>query len=447
MINIAAEQAVLGGLLINPESIADVVGILSSNDFFEARHKNYFKAIEALFDSGKPVDAITICDWISDTGVAPDVGYLFEISSTTPSAANVASYAKAVRDDSQERSMLDKCNDIVNILHGPGSTVEKMDSVSQVVSSFSVDDSGSLRDASVIMRSAIDEWEKRASREGSLMGYSTGFRDLDKRTSGLQGPDLIIIAASSGRGKTTLAMNMAEAVAVHQKKPVLVFSLEMSGEQIIDRMTAAVGDIPLNLIRDGSLFKTEHQYKVTPAASKIKQSRLYVDDRGGLSISQIQATSRKFFREHGEGMIVVDYIGLVRSQGATKEERVANVSGSLKALAKELKIPVVALCQTNRSATGRSDKRPQASDLRDSAAIEHDADWIIMLYEDAENNEGVMEAITVKLRNGEVGTDYLRKRLDINRFIDQDIGYQPQEEQPKQGTSFNYNSFKSRSAK
>ena len=253
---------------------------------------------------------------------------------------------------------------------------------------------------------------------------------------GLQGPDLITIAAGSGKGKTTLAMNMAQAVAINQNKPVLVFSLEMSGEQIIDRLTASVGGIPLNLIKSGKVFGSSFEHAIVPAVNAIKGSNLHIDDRGGLSIGQIKATARKFFKKHGSGLLVVDYIGLVRAKAQNKEGVVAMVSGELKALAKELNIPVIALAQMNRNGVQRSDKRPVSSDLRDSAAIEHDSDILIMLHEDEENNAGVMEAHFIKHRNGETGTEYLVKNLAMNRFETMPVGYQPKEKE--QASSFSY---------
>jgi replicative DNA helicase len=427
MNNHLAEQSVIGGLLIDPSKLPDVLEYVTGSDFYDFKHQSYFKAIDALAEAKEPVDVTTVCDWLQDMGYKPDIGYLVTIAQGTPSTANIHAYARAVKDCSTERKLLGMADEMAGIVRGDGRTSDKIEAINQLMSGLSRDDKGAIRDASSIMVNLIDQWQTRFERDNALMGYSTGFIALDNRTMGLQAPDLTIIAAGSGRGKTTLAMNMVESVAIHQNKPVLVFSLEMSGEQLLDRLTASVGRIPLKAIKSGKVFGSEHETALVPAASKIKSSNLHIDDRGGLTIGQIQATARKFFRQHGEGLLVVDYIGLVTGKGQSKEEKIASVSGGLKTLAKELSIPVVALAQINRNGVQRGCKRPLASDLRDSAAIEHDADALIMLFEDEVDNPGVMEAHFVKLRNGEPGTDYLLKRLDINRFENMASGYEPEE--------------------
>ena len=416
MNNYLAEQSVIGGILLDSAKLPDVIELINHSDFHDFKNQMIFKAVESLSDRQEPIDITTICDWLQDMGYSPDLGYLMTIADGTPSASNIRSYARAVKDCSTERGLLAIADEMTGIVRGDGRTDEKLESIQGLLSHIHTDDGGSIREASEIMKSLVDTWQDRSTRDGSLMGYSTGFEAIDKRTMGLQAPDLTIIAAGSGKGKTTLAMNMVESVAIHQKKPTLVFSLEMSGEQLLDRLTASTGKIPLSLIKNGTVFNTEHQTALVPAVHKIKESNLHIDDRGGLSIGQIQATARKFFRKHGQGLLVVDYIGLVSAKGNNKQEQIAMVSGGLKSLAKELSIPVVALAQMNRNGVQRGDKRPLASDLRDSAAIEHDADALIMLFEDEINNPGVMEANFVKLRNGECGTDYLVKRLEVNRF-------------------------------
>ena len=437
MNNHLAEQSVIGGILINASKLADVQELITNQDFYDQKHALFFKAIECLAEKQEPIDIATICDWVQDHGTAPDLSYLMNIAKGTPSSSNIGAYARAVADCSTERRLLSIADDMASIVRGTGRTTEKMESIQQLLSSVNQDTGGSIREASEIMQNLVETWQERSTRDGSLIGYSTGFDAIDKRTMGLQAPDLTIIAAGSGKGKTTLAMNMVEAVAIHQKKPTLVFSLEMSGEQLLDRLTAATGKIPLALIKNGTVFNTPHQNSIIPAVQKIKESNLHIDDRGGLSIGQIQATARKFFRKHGEGLLVVDYIGLVSAKGNNKQEQIAMVSGGLKSLAKELSIPVVALAQMNRNGVQRGDKRPLASDLRDSAAIEHDADALIMLYEDEDNNPGIMEANFVKLRNGECGTDYLVKRLDLNRFENMEAGYRPEESKQEQGFVYN----------
>jgi replicative DNA helicase len=423
--SIVPEQAVIGGLLINPRKIPDVMEIVNHNDFSDHRHQQAFRAIATLCDQNKPIDVITVLEQMADNGFTADLGYFAGLAKNTASTANIRSYAQAVKNNSIELRLAAIGNEIAMVAHGEGSTEEKLESVNQLVSSIGQDQGSGIRDTDTVMKSLIEQWQKRSEIDGSLMGYSTGFESIDKRMMGLQAPDLITIAAQSGKGKTTFAMNMVQAVAVYQKKPTLVFSLEMSAEQLLDRLTAAVGGIPLSMIRNGSVFGSEHDYKIMPAAKKIKDANLFIDDRGGLSVAQIQATARKFFRQHGEGLLVVDYIGLVSGKGLSKQEQTAHVSGSLKSLAKELNIPVVALAQMNRNSVQRGDKRPVASDLRDSAAIEHDSDCLMMLHTDEEQAPLTTEVHFVKHRNGECGVDYLTKNLGVCRFENQEAGYQP----------------------
>lgn len=436
--SLEAEQSVIGAILLRPESFDRVAEIINPDDFTDVRHTWVMLAAEKLRSESKPVDVITVCDLISSQGRVPDLGYFVEITKSLPSIANIEAYAAVVRDKRVERDLIQKANDMAGIVYGDGSTSEKIEKITTLVAGIGEEASGDVRIAGTIVKSAIELWQKRLDNNGALMGYSTGFADIDIRTMGLQAPDLWVIAAGSGKGKTTFAMNMVQAVGIQQHKPVLVFSLEMSGEQIIDRLMASTGRIPLQLIKSGKMFESEYQSAIAPTADKIKNANIYVDDRPGLSIGQIKAGARKFFRKHGEGLLVVDYIGLVSGAGNSKEERTASVSGAMKGIAKELNIPVVALAQINRNSVARSEKRPVASDLRDSAAIEHDSDILIMLHEDEAINPGTMEANFVKHRNGECGVDYLTKRLDINRFEDQAKGFRP--EQQKRGTAFEYES-------
>lgn len=429
--NLIAEQSVIGAVLINSERFYEISDLITHNDFEDGRHRDYYKAISYLADDNQPIDIITVCEKLSDLGFVPDISYLTDIAKSIPSTSNIKSYAKAVKNASTERRMLCIANEMISIVYGEGSTQEKQEWIDQLTSKTTEQVGNTVRDAQSIMRNVVETWQERFEHKGELIGYSTGFHAIDQRTMGLQAPDLVVIAAQSGKGKTTLAMNMAKSVAIDQCQPVLVFSLEMSGEQLMDRMVASVGKIPFSMIRKGTALGSDYDHAIMPTVSKINQSQLFIDDRGGLTIAQIKSTARKFFRELGGGMIVVDYIGLVKGTGFNKEQQIADVSGSLKSLAKELNVPVLALAQMNRNNVQRGDKRPVSSDLRDSAAIEHDSDCLMMLYEDEVNAPGTTEVHFVKLRNGEPGTDYLTKRLDISSFVDQERGYEPDRDQPK----------------
>ncbi len=292
--SIVPEQAVIGGILINALKIPDVMEIVNHNDFSDHRHQQAFRSIATLCDQNKPIDVITVLEQMADNGFTGDLGYFAGLAKNTASTANIRSYAQAVKNNSIELRLAAIGNEIAMVAHGEGSTEEKLESVNQLVSSIGQDQGSGIRDTDTVMKSLIEQWQKRSEIDGSLMGYSTGFESIDKRMMGLQAPDLITIAAQSGKGKTTFAMNMVQAVAVYQKKPTLVFSLEMSAEQLLDRLTAAVGGIPLSLIRNGSVFGSEHDYKIMPAAKKIKDANLFIDDRGGLSVAQSKQRLESF---------------------------------------------------------------------------------------------------------------------------------------------------------
>ena len=424
-----AEQSLIGGLLISTDNFADVLAIVEWPDFFEERCQNYFKAIEGLINEQKPVDEITVCDWLETHHHIPDLSYLAEITKNTPSASNIVHYAAAVKSASRERELLTISKYMAEIIHSNVTTPEKEEKIQVLISSFSSGTVEDFRTTSEVLPNLIKDWDIRSKRDGSLLGYSTGLKELDKRLMGLQAPDMIVIAGKSGTGKTTLAMNIVQSVAMDQSIPTLVFTLEMSGEQLVDRLVSAVSGIPFLEVRSGRFLNNPtYSHLITPTLQKIKDANLTIVDNGATSITQIQANARRFFRNHGKGLLVIDYVSLVSGPGRG-EERISYISRTLKALAKELNITIIVLTQMNRNVLQRNDKRPIASDLRESAALEHDCDALLMLYEDEASNPGVMEVICRKLRNGPTGTDYLKMNLAVNRFNNLDDGYAKPEQE------------------
>lgn len=434
-----AEQAVLGGLMLNNHRIDDVIEIISANDFYQDRHRTIFAAITVVHSQGKPSDPLTVAELLEQKSELDRVGgftYLNDLLDGTPSAANIRTYALIVKDHAKQRALLMLAQTISRTVYEPGDTAEKISHIESLFTKLEINTEIGERGPLEVLRSCKDIWERRANSQNGLMGFSTGFKTLDERTMGLQGPDYWVIAAESSKGKTALGINIAQNVAVDQKQPVQVFSLEMSAEQLMDRMVASVGQIPLKDIKRGKLFDPRYSQQFSAAIRKIKESKIFIDDRAGLTIDQIKSASRRFYRKHGPCLIVVDYIGLVNGKGGNKEERIADVSRQLKQIAKELNSPLIALCQTNRNSLVRNDKRPQASDIRDSAAIQHDCDILIMLYETDPNPDNVMEIIFRKHRNGEVGTDYLEKHLYVSTFKNIQGLYEPDVAQNQEAFSY-----------
>lgn len=449
--SVEAEQSVIGGLLIAPNAFDAVSDLIAEPDFFRPEHRAAFAAIAHLAEAGQPHDAVTVCDMLSATGQLDRAGgfaYLVELAKNTPSAANIRAYASAVRERATLRNLITAGQAIADSAYDPAgrTAAELIDEAQAAV--IALGDTGSAEPdlhCAGRMKNLIAEWERRAACDG-LVGLSTGFEALDRRTNGLGAGNLIILAARPSMGKTSLAMNIAEHTAVVENKPVLVFSMEMTGEELLDRMASAVGKIPYELIRTGRIFgDAEHESKIIPAVGRIKSAPLYIDDRAGLTIAQMRNAARRLHRQHPLALIVVDYlqlaVGKTRSKTDSREQEISSISRGLKALAKELKCPVIALSQLNRNVENRTNKRPVNSDLRDSGAIEQDADVIWFIYRDEVYNEdspdkGIAEILCTKQRNGALGVDRLATNLAQCRFENLAPGWQPREHTPaprKQG--------------
>ncbi|MGD9583790.1 MAG: replicative DNA helicase [Lysobacterales bacterium] len=415
--SIEAEQAVLGGLMLVPESWDRVADRLVEADFYRRDHQLIYRAIGELQAHNQPADAVTLGEWFEAQGIAELVGgsrYILELASTTPSAANITAYAEIVRDKSVLRKLIDAGSEITGNAFQPEgrSTQDVLELAEQAV--FRIAEAGARgRQGFVPMRSAVKEafelLQQRFENKGAVTGLPTGFTDLDVMTAGLQPSDLIILAARPSMGKTSLAVNMAEYAALKTKKAVAIFSMEMSASQLAFRLISSLGRINQQHLRTGDL-QDEEWPRVTSAITLLGESKIFIDDTPGLSPVELRSRARRLKKEHDLGLVVVDYLQLMTVPG-NKENRateISEITRGLKGLAKELNVPVLALSQLNRSLEQRTDKRPVMADLRESGAIEQDADVILFIYRDEVYNKespdkGLAEVIIGKQRNGPTG--------------------------------------------
>ncbi|HRG16503.1 MAG TPA: replicative DNA helicase [Pseudomonadota bacterium] len=416
--SIEAEQAVLGGLMLSSEAWDKVADRITEGDFYRRDHALIFRAIGELSNKSMPADAVTLGEWFEAQGIAELVGgsrYILELANTTPSAANIAAYADIVREKSVLRQLIDAGTEIAGDAFVPEgrSSHELLETAEQKV--FRIAEAGARgRKGFVSMGAAVKEafqqLQHRYENRGAVTGLATGLRDFDDMTAGLQPSDLIILAARPSMGKTALALNMAEYAAIKGKKAVAVFSMEMSASQLAFRLISSLGRINQQHLRTGELEDADWP-RVTSAIQLLKDAKIFIDDTPALSPGELRARARRLKREHDLGLIVIDYLQLMAVPG-TRENRateISEISRSLKALAKELNVPVIALSQLNRSLEQRTDKRPVMADLRESGAIEQDADVIVFIYRDDYYNKespdkGLAEIIIGKQRNGPTGS-------------------------------------------
>lgn len=416
--SIEAEQAILGGLMLENQALDKVTGKLCEQDFYRGEHRILFRAMISLTQKSQPFDLVTIIDHLKALHALEDAGgetYLFELASNTPSIANITAYADIVREKSVQRQLITVATDIADAAYNPGirDVAELLDFAENkvfVIADQTARDGGPEPIKSVLER-AVERIDALYHSGNSLTGLPTGLTDLDGLTSGLQRSDLVIVAGRPSMGKTTLVMNMAENACIQSKQPVLVFSMEMPADSLAMRMMSSLGRIDQHRIRTGQLDDDDWP-RVTSAVHMLSEAPLFIDDTAALSPAEMRARARRLMKEHGQlGLIVVDYLQLMQVPGFKSDNRTAEISEisrSLKALAKELHVPVVALSQLNRSLEQRQDKRPVMSDLRESGAIEQDADLICFIYRDEVYNEdspdkGCAEIIIAKQRNGPIG--------------------------------------------
>jgi len=429
--SIEGEQAVLGGLLLSPRAFDQVADIITETDFYREDHRLIFRAVHELSNKGKPCDAVTVTEWFGAHGKVDMVdggGYINQLASNTPSAANVKAYAEIVREKSILRQLIDVGAEITsNAFTSDGrDSRDLLEEAERKV--FAIADQGMRSDSGFVsvqdtIKEAIEKIQELHEFEGEITGTPTGFKDFDKLTAGLQDSDLIIIAGRPSMGKTTLAMNIAENAAIKHEVPVAIFSMEMSALQLVMRLFSSLGQIDQTRLRTGNLDELDWP-KLTSAMNLLHKSHIFIDETPALSPSELRARARRLKREHNIGMIVVDYLQLMSVPGS-KENRateIAEISRSLKAIAKELHLPVVALSQLNRSLEQRPNKRPLMADLRESGAIEQDADLIVFIYRDEMYNpdtpeKGKAEIIIGKHRNGPTDTVPLTFQGQWLRFV------------------------------
>jgi replicative DNA helicase len=420
--SIEAEQSVLGGLLLDNAAWDRVADIIGEADFYRSDHRTVFKHVAQLIEENKPADVLTVAESLERSGKLADVGgqaYIGALALNTPSAANIRRYAEIVRERSIMRSLAGIGTEIADSAYSPmgrdaSVLIDEAEAkIFQIAEARSKARQGFVK-IDPLLTETVERIDMLYSRENKndIIGLSTGLVDLDRMTAGLQSGELIIVAGRPSMGKTTLVMNMAEHVALEEKKAVAVFSMEMSGPQLAMRMIGSVGRVDQHQLRTGT-FKEDDWPRLVDAVGKLNEAPIYIDDTAGLNVLEVRSRARRLHRQCGGlSMVVVDYLQLMSGTGGGREENrateIAEISRSLKSLAKELKVPVVALSQLNRSVDARQDKRPMMSDLRESGAIEQDADVILFIYRDevynpTPENAGVAELIVAKQRNGPVG--------------------------------------------
>ncbi|AQY52294.1 replicative DNA helicase [Listeria weihenstephanensis FSL R9-0317] len=434
--NIEAEQAVLGAVFLQPEALITASEILMPDDFYRQAHQLIFEAMLELSDQGKAVDVVTIYEALASTGKIEDVGglpYLTELSGAVPTAANLEYYAHIVEDKALLRRLIRTATQIASDSYAREDEVETLmdEAEKNILEVSSRKNVGAFKNIKDVLVKTYDDIEVLHNRKGDITGIPSGFSALDHMTAGFQRNDLIIVAARPSVGKTAFALNIAQNVATKTDENVAIFSLEMGAEQLVMRMLCAEGNINAQNLRTGALTSDDWQ-KLTIAMGTLSNSGIYIDDSPGVRVNEIRSKCRRLQQEAGLGMIVIDYLQLIsgsgRNGGENRQQEVSEISRSLKALARELKIPVIALSQLSRSVESRQDKRPMMSDIRESGSIEQDADIVAFLYRDdyydhESENDGTIEIIIAKQRNGPVGTVQLAFVKEYNKFVNLEVRF------------------------
>lgn len=434
--NQEAEEAVIGSMLLDQEAVVHASEKLTENDFYNPRYKTLFSAIVELYQEGKPADLVTLVDKLREKKVAEDIGsveFLSNIISAVPTSANVRYYTEIVQQKALLRDLIRTTEDITNRSYQDSSDIEELMEDTERNIFQLIQGRASTEEFTPIKEVALEALESiqdASSSNGNITGLSTGFRDLDYRTAGLQNSDLILIAARPAMGKTAFALNIAEHVAMINHVPTAIFSLEMPKIQLAKRLVSMNAKVDSGHIRTGSLEDDEWA-KVTESSIILGESSLFIDDTMGISISELRSKCRKLKMEHGLGLIIIDYLQLMSAgssnRNISRQQEISDISRSLKALAREIDCPVIALSQLNRALESREDKRPMLSDLRESGAIEQDADIVMFLYRDeyyhpdTTEQKGVTEVIIGKQRNGSTCTVKLKWLGQYTKFANLEI--------------------------
>jgi len=415
--SISAEQALIGGLMLNAQAWDKIADVIVGEDFYRKDHRVIFEAIANLVEGGSPCDVVTVSEHLDGRGELDQAGgleYLATLANETAGAANARAYAKIIRETSTLRALINAGNEISGnaFTSGERNAAQIVDEAERLV--FEIAEKGSrgrrgFKSLKQILPEAVDRIDLLHQSEGSITGISSGYHEFDKLTAGLQAGELVIIAGRPSMGKTTLALNIGENAAIGSKVPTAIFSMEMPSQQLAFRMISSLGRVDQTHLRTGN-FPDEDWSRINTAVQLMSEAPIFIDDTPSLSPTEIRARARRLHREHGLGLVIIDYLQLMQVEGS-KENRateISEISRSLKALAKELEVPVIALSQLNRSVEQRADKRPVMSDLRESGAIEQDADLIVFIYREEVYNQdtprkGIADIAIAKQRNGPIG--------------------------------------------
>ncbi len=437
--SIDAEQSVLGGLLLDNRAWESVSEVLEDSDFYSHKHRNIYRAIKSLVDQEQPVDVVTVAEELEELGTLDDVGgiaYLSELADMTPSTANSGAYGVIVKERSQQRRLIEAASEITLAAYEPEGK-NSLDILSDAEQKIAQIAEGNRKEGGPvvvgpILKNTLDQLDELFNKPEGLSGLTSGFTEIDNRTSGFQKADMIVVAGRPSMGKTTYAMNLVENALVATKRPCIVFSMEMPSESIVMRMLSSIGKIDQTRIRSGKLIEDDWP-RLSSAVNILKDLPLYIDDTPALTPQDMRARCRKVYRENDNdlALVMVDYMQLMRVSGPSegRSQEISEISRSMKAIAKEFSCPIIALSQLNRSLEQRPNKRPVMSDLRESGAIEQDADIIAFIYRDEVYNEdtpdkGIAEIITGKHRNGPIGTDRLAFVGKYTRFENLAAGYE-----------------------
>lgn len=433
--NIEAEQAVIGAIFLEPEVFSTAAEILTAEDFYRASHQRIFQAMITLQERGEPIDPVTVTTLLINEKLIEEAGgvtYLTELARSVPTAANIGYYSKIVQEKSTLRRLIKTATNIVKLSYENEENVEDLlnEAEKSILEVSGQKSTGAFRSIRDVLFEVYENIEKLHQQNTTVTGIPTGYRDLDRITSGFQQNDLIIIAARPSVGKTAFALNIAQNVAIQTNHNVAIFSLEMGAEQLVSRMLCAEGNIDSQRLRTGKL-ETEDWGKLTMAMGSLSNAGIFIDDTPGIRVSEIRSKCRRLKQEHGLGLIIIDYLQLIQGSSHSKENRqqeVSEISRSLKGLARELNVPLIALSQLSRGVEQRQDKRPMMSDLRESGSLEQDADIVGFLYRDdyydpESDQQNIIEIIISKQRNGPTGTVELAFIKEYNKFVDLDHRY------------------------
>ena len=426
--NLEAEMAVLGSMLLDEEAVSVAIEKLDSGCFYKDTHRKIFQAISDLFNANKAIDLITLIDALKKDGTLEEVGgasYLTSLANAVPTAANINHYANIVRERYILRTLITNSTKIISVCHeSQGNIAEIVDTAEKLI--FEVSDrrnQGTYLHLKEIVKDSIETIDRLYQNKAHVTGIPTGYVDFDIKTAGLQPSDLIIIAGRPSMGKSAFALGIAEYAGVIEKVHTAIFSLEMSKEQLGQRMLCSHARVDAHKVRTGYLATSDWP-RLTAAAGKLSEAPIYIDDTPAISVMELRAKARRLKSHHGIKLIILDYMQLMRGSSMNMESRqqeISEISRSLKALARELHVPVIAISQLSRAVESRTDHRPQLSDLRESGAIEQDADVVVLIlreeyYNPSPDNQGVAEVIIAKQRNGPVGSLKLAFIKEYTRF-------------------------------